>query len=68
MLIFALKTSNMREEEYEGYEDQQLLNKWYNEASKIREEKDYVKLRSMPCGSKADQLMVPGSLGSRKRR
>lgn len=62
------KKSMLREEDYTGYEDQQLYNKWYKEAQEIRRNVDYVELKRKECGSKADQLKVPSRLGSRNLR
>lgn len=63
--IFVKKITMERKEDYIGYEDQELCNKYYAEAEALRRKNDYPRMKSMQALSKCEQLRVPGQLGTR---
>lgn len=55
-------SNSFNKEDYLGWEDQELYNKWWNEAEARRRETTYVELRNTPIpDTKAKPVCLTGS-------
>ena len=54
----------LRKEDYIGWQDQDLCDRYWREAKASREKEEWEELRKQPAPQKDSQLVVPGRMGS----